>query len=126
MKLRIKGSSLRLRLTQGEIRALAEGRTVQEEVPFGPGSALLYRLRRDAGIPLITASYSNNVIEIRVPESDALRWCGSELVGLEQTQPVTGGALRIALEKDYACLAPREGEDESDNFPHPQTGTLKC
>jgi hypothetical protein len=126
MKLRIKGSTLRLRLTQGEVRAVAEGQPVEEKVPFGPGSALVYRLRRDAEVRDITAAYAGNIIEIRLPDAAAARWCDTELVGLEHAQAVPEGPLRIIIEKDYACLAPREGEDESDNFPHPQTGSLKC
>ena len=126
MKLRIKGSTLRLRLTQREIQSIAAGVPVEEKVPFAADSALLYRLRRDAEVSDITASYSNNLIEIRVPDAVALQWCESELVGLERTQPIPGGPLRITLEKDYACLAPRADEDESDNFPHPQTGSVKC
>lgn len=126
MKLRIKGSSLRLRLTQGEIRELAEGRAVEEQVPFAAQATLTYRLQRDPKIPEITASYAGNIIEIRVPERAAAQWCDTEQVALSRSQPVPGGELRIALEKDFACLAPRTDEDESDNFPHPQTGSLKC
>ena len=51
MKLRIKGPSLRLRLTQGEVRALAEAGRGRGEVPFGGGVNLIYRLSRDATPP---------------------------------------------------------------------------
>ena len=30
--------------------------------------------------------------------------------------------LRILVEKDFACLVEREGEDDSDAFPHPDGG----
>ncbi len=30
--------------------------------------------------------------------------------------------LTLLLEKDFACLVEREGEDESDMFPHPHAG----
>jgi hypothetical protein len=119
MKLRIKGPSLRLRLTQGEISALAEQGVVEERVPFAPDVTLVYRLRRDPNAREISASYQGSVLEIRVPEATAQHWCTSELVTLAHAQPVPEGALRITLEKDFACLAPREDEDESDNFPHP-------
>ena len=33
-----------------------------------------------------------------------------------------GDLLKILVEKDFACLAPREGEDETDMYPHPQEG----
>ena len=122
MKLRIKGASLRLRLTQAEVRALCEQGRVEETVPFAPGTELIYRLTRDAAIGQISASLRNNVLEIRVPERMANEWCTSQQVTLAHTQAVSQGTLRITLEKDFACLAPRTDEDESDNFPHPQAG----
>ena len=123
MKLRIKGPTLRLRLSQGEIRALLEQGLVEEHVPFAPGVDLVYRLRRDAAAAEITASFRNGILEIRVPEGKAREWCTTELVTLAHEQALPDGSLRITLEKDFACLAPREGEDESDNFPHPQAGS---
>jgi hypothetical protein len=120
VKLRIKGPTLRLRLSQGEIRALLEEGLVEERVPFAAGVNLVYRLRRDAAADEITASFRNGVVEIRVPERNAREWCTTELVTLAHEQALPDGSLRITLEKDFACLAPREGEDESDNFPHPQ------
>lgn len=123
MKLRIKGPTLRLRLSQGEIRALLEEGLVEERVPFAPGVNLVYCLRRDAAAAQITASFRNGILEIRVPEGNAREWCTTELVTLAHEQALPDGSLRITLEKDFACLAPREGEDESDNFPHPQTGS---
>ena len=125
MKLRIKGPTLRLRLTQGEIQALLDEGVVEERVPFAPGVNLVYRLRSDAGAGEITATFRDGVVEIRVPEHDARKWCTTELVTLAREQPLPDGALRITLEKDFACLAPREGEDESDNFPHPEVGSGK-
>jgi len=123
VKLRIKGPTLRLRLSQGEIRALLEEGLVEERVPFAAGVDLVYRLRRDAATDEITASFRDGILEIRVPEGNARDWCTTELVTLAHEQALPDGSLRITLEKDFACLAPREGEDESDNFPHPQAGS---
>jgi hypothetical protein len=125
MKLRIKGPSLRLRLTQGEMRALDEQGLVEEQVPFAAGAPLVYRLRRDAAAQAIGASYRGGILEILVPESAARRWCTTDLVTLSAEQPTAQGALRITLEKDFACLAPRTDEDESDNFPHPDQAVGK-
>jgi len=125
MKLRIKGPTLRLRLTQGEIRALEEQSVVEERVPFAAGVSLVYRLRRDASAREISATYDRGVLEIRVPEGAARQWCTTELVTLAHEQKLPEGVLRITLEKDYACLAPRADEDESDNFPHPEAAPGK-
>ena len=128
MKLRIKGDSLRLRLSQGEMRALAEQGEVEDRISFGAGAALRYRLRSAKEILDISATYSQNLIDILVPETLSQRWCDTDLVTLSASQKLAVGELRIVLEKDWACLAPREGEDESDNFPHPeaQRGAKTC
>lgn len=126
MKLRIKGPSLRLRLTQGEVRALSEAGSVQEQVPFGGGVTLTYRLSRDAAATRIGASFSGGVLEIRVPEAQVLTWCASDEVSLAASQEASPHTLAITVEKDFACLAPRTDEDESDNFPHPQSGAKVC
>lgn len=122
MKLRIKGDSLRLRLTQGEMRELAERGEVADRISFPGGAALGYRLRSTENAKDISASYDDNLIDILIPRALAERWCGTDLVTLSAHQPTAGGELRLVLEKDWACLAPREGEDESDHFPHPQAG----
>jgi uncharacterized protein DUF7009 len=119
VKLRIKGDSLRLRLAQGEMRELAERGEVEDRISFPGGAALRYRLRIDHNNKEISSSYASNLIEILVPEAQAQRWCDTDLVTLSSTQAHGAGGLRVVLEKDWACLAPREGEDESDNFPHP-------
>jgi hypothetical protein len=120
MKLRIKGPTLRLRLTRGEIGALAQQGVVEERVPFAANVQLIYRLRRDPAAREISASYLNGVVEIRIPEGTAREWCTSDLVTLAHEQPLPEGVLQITLEKDFACLTPRAAEDESDNFPHPE------
>jgi hypothetical protein len=120
MKLRIKGDSLRLRLTQSEVHALAEQGTVEDRVRFGAGAALTYRLKRDPGAASISARYADGAVEVRLPERAALGWCSSNEVTLQGAQPAAPDAeLRIVVEKDFACLTVREGEDESDNFPNP-------
>jgi len=126
MKLRIKGSSLRLRLTQGEVRSLEATGEVTEQVHFGGGARLTYRLRTDTEGGEISATYGNNVIDIRVPRDTALTWSRTDQVTLSHAEAVADGELRVVIEKDWNCLAPRSEEDESDNFPHPETGTGKA
>jgi hypothetical protein len=118
MKLRIKGDSLRLRLTKPEVDQLQAQAQVEDSIHFGLGT-LRYKLSRGRAAPDISAVYADNVIEIRVPDEQALSWCRSEQVTLAHSQALPEGALRIVVEKDFACLAPREDEDESEHFPHP-------
>jgi hypothetical protein len=123
MKLRIKGDSLRLRLTKGEVSQLDERGVVEDQIRFGGGTALVYRIKRDSAASALTASFAQGAVEVRVPEKSARNWATSNEVGLTGMQSLTAGdELRILVEKDFACLAPREGEDESDNFENPTVG----
>ena len=120
MKLRIKGDSLRLRLTRGEVQRLADSGSVEEHVHITAQGVLVYRLQRVSARASLGATFANGVIEIQVSEQAADRWCTSDLVTLDHTQSVGSARVRIVVEKDWACLAPREDEDESDNFRHPK------
>jgi hypothetical protein len=119
MKLRVKGNSLRIRVTQGELAQFAAAGRVAERVEFGGGAVLTYALVRDAGIAAMRSTFRNNTIEIQVPEAAARQWCRSEDVTLTATYSTPEGEMRLLVEKDFGCLAVREGEDESDNFPNP-------
>jgi hypothetical protein len=119
MKLRMKGDSLRLRLTRGEVQQLAEVGRVEEHVRISPHGVLVYRVQRAPGAATLGATFADGVIEIQVPEGVARDWCASDIVTLDAVQHHGAVDLRIVVEKDFACLAPRSDEDESDNFPHP-------
>jgi hypothetical protein len=120
MKLRMKGDSLRLRLTRAEVQQLSKEGRVEERVHISADSVLVYRLQRAPDAVSLGATFENGVIEIQVPEGAAREWCESELVTLDNAQHHGAVNLRIVVEKDFACLAPRSDEDESDNFRHPQ------
>jgi hypothetical protein len=57
---------------------------------------------------------------------DIQQWAESEQVSIRSDKLLDDGEeLRILIEKDFQCLAPRE-EDESDMFPHPDAGQADC
>ncbi len=61
---------------------------------------------------------------MRIPEAEIISWSDSDEVSIAASQILDGGdQLNILVEKDFACLAPREGEDETDMYPHPEAGT---
>ncbi|EDM74186.1 hypothetical protein PPSIR1_17550 [Plesiocystis pacifica SIR-1] len=119
MKLRIRADSLRLRLTQGEVRQLAERGRVDAACRFGP-RALEYALAVGA-IDQPCARFEGDRVEVLLPAAMAQAWATSEQVGIEHEQalPEAGASLRLLIEKDFQCLAPRAGEEDSDAFPHP-------
>lgn len=120
MKLRIRGNSLRLRLSQREVAELAEQGTVQDAISFAVGSRLVYALRASDDAPAPFAHLEGARIDVTLPASVARAWTSTDQVGIEAEQPLgDGGVLRILVEKDFACLKPRAGEDDADAYPHP-------
>jgi hypothetical protein len=126
MKLRIRGNSIRIRVSQGELRELVERGTVRETVEFGHGVALTYALESDAAARAPVARYARNVIAVVLPAATARQWADTDQVSIEAEQAISGDeALRILVEKDFACLQPRPHEDDSDMFPNPEA-TARC
>ncbi len=121
MKIRIQGNSIRLRLSQSEVKSFDEKGRVEDRIEFGPGptDTLVYVLEQGQ-IAQPTASFSNQQIKITIPAGLGLVWANSEKVGIEhETAFGKGQLLRILVEKDFKCLTERSGENESDHFPNP-------
>ncbi len=126
MKLRTRGNSIRLRLTQGEVSALVEKGRVEEHLAFGGGARLSYALVADEAATAIAARYAEGAITVTVPLGKARTWASSDDVGFEAEQATGGEVLRILVEKDWQCLKPRDGEEDKDAFPHPGSGGSTC
>jgi hypothetical protein len=120
MKLRIRGNSIRLRLTQGEVQTLAEKGRVEDAIAFAPGSRLVYALATSDSRDALAARLDGARVEVTLPSALAKDWAASTRVGIEGEQPIgEGEPLRILVEKDFACLHPRKGEDDRDAFANP-------
>ncbi len=127
VKLRIRDNSIRLRLTRGEVDAVSSDGLISASVPFAGGVTLEYALESSPACVKPVALFSNNALTVRVPETEVLEWASTEAVSIAAEQLLDeGGHLKILVEKDFACLAPREGEDETDMFPHPEEGQNNC
>ncbi len=116
MKMRILGNSLRLRLSIPEVDVLADQKMVSDKICFGEHD-LVYSVQF-TDTTRIMASYSGAQIKVLVPEKAGLQWATSEQVGMESGEEE--GSPSILIEKDFACLKPRAGEDESLLYPNPQ------
>jgi hypothetical protein len=126
MKLRIRGNSLRLRITRPELERLASTGKVSESVPFAAGAELRYELCVDAAATALSAVYRHNSIRVRIPVADFRQWQREDQVSLRASQATgAAGELTILVEKDFACLEPRAGEDDADAFAHP-AGPKSC
>lgn len=121
MKLRIRGDSLRLRLTRSEVTALAtQGRV--ESTMHALGGALRYAIETRAETELgarITHDGDTAVVTVTLDRAAVATWADSEQVGFEGTQALEDGAtLALLIEKDFACLVPRGDQDE-DAYANP-------
>jgi hypothetical protein len=125
MKLRIRGNSIRLRLTRTEVSQVARGEPVEEAVEFAPASRLTYRLVPGAST---RASLEGNAVTVEIPAAAARAWASGTDVAFKTTQDNGADGLYVLIEKDFACLKPREHqhEDESDLFPNPNEAHGHC
>lgn len=123
MKLRIRGDSLRFRLTQGEVSSLLSKKRVSESVHFPAlrESVLIYSLQPLERASEMSARFENGEIVVDLPMTLVQPWATTDQTGIEYAQPGREGRqLRIVVEKDFRCLQPRPEEDERDNFPNPE------
>lgn len=121
MKLRIRGNSVRLRLTQSEVARFGHTGAIKETVEFGAEASRQFSYTLETTCEnYVNASFENNGLRVFVPNAQAADWINSGEVGIEAAQNVGDGKfLRILIEKDFACFEARPFEDESDSFPHP-------
>lgn len=120
MKLRILDNSIRLRLTRGEVEQLRNDGVVRAITSFPGGREFRYEVESSPASVNPGAFLSDNKVTVRLSESAVGAWAASEQVSITgEQQHKNGDQLSILVEKDFACLAPREGEDESDMYPHP-------
>ncbi|MFB2119538.1 hypothetical protein [Parapedobacter sp. 2B3] len=116
MKIRIKGNSVRYRLTRSEVAALAGSDRLEEHTAFA-GKTFTYAIEA-AGGDRLTADFIDNRIVLNMPKAmiDALHH--TDKVGFEDKS----GTVSLLVEKDFACIDNTE-EDQSDNYPNP---SLSC
>lgn len=118
MKLRIKGDSLRVRLSRSEVDSLAQSGTLEDSTRF-VSSTLKYTLTSKEGISDLEADFNLGEITLYVPSAIATAWPGNDVISYKAEMPLPGGnKLALLLEKDFKCIDNTE-EDQSDNYENP-------
>jgi len=112
MKIRIKGNSIRYRLTRSEVEGLGADSPLSETVDFG-NTQLVYRVSCAEGEKLVM-SFDGHIINLDFPLSLLSEWQSTEKVGYSGQS----GRLNVLIEKDFTCLD-NVDEDQSDNYPNP-------
>ena len=121
MKLRIKGNSVRIRLSRPEVDRFCEEGYLEEKTEFGNNS-LVYALQSMDGIPALTADMAEGQITMYVPAEIRKDWANNQTVGFENNMDLgNDNHLFLLLEKDFKCIDAPPYEDQSDNFENPHT-----
>ena len=119
MKIRIKGNSIRYRLTKTDIKNFGKNGFIEEKTEFLNDPSFIYRLEKKGDITNIEASFSNNRINVFVPEKIAKEWTTTDIIGFDNKMNIGNGKeLFLLIEKDFACIN-HTPEDQSDNYLNP-------
>lgn len=105
MKLRIKGDSIRLRLSPEEIDRLRKSGQIEETVHFGPESEFVYMLQLTENIVDLAAYFDGKSLTVQMPVAWIDLWAETDRIGFESTQPVNDSKnLAVLVEKDFHYL----------------------
>lgn len=105
---------------------LSDDGVVEAATCFPGENKLLYILQLVGTGDTTTATFENSVLRVAIPRAIGSAWAQSDEISLQAEVSIPEGKLSVLVEKDFACLTPREGEDESDLYPHPQQGQTTC
>lgn len=117
MKIRIKGNSVRLRLSKSEVDEFGSKGYYEEQTQFG-AATLTYALKTTDAAEM-SADMKENTITMYLPKAQADEWTGTQKVGFDANMKLPdGNELYLLLEKDFQCLD-NSIEDQSDNYENP-------
>ena len=123
MKIRIYDDSVRLRLDRSEVEAVGQGEKVVCRMHFPGGAEFCYQLTSGA-VDAVTASFDGGCISVTLPPSVAEHWANDDSeVSIRGAAAIADGSLTLLVEKDFECLEPRAGEDQSNRFVNPKAVT---
>ena len=112
MKIRIKHNSVRYRLTQSDVAALAKEKKLSDSVDFGL-QQFIYELQVVDDYAL-SSTFSNNTITIYIPQKMVTELVETDKTGFEDERHLP----HLLVEKDFVCLDD-VAEDQADNYPNP-------
>lgn len=119
MKIRIKGNSVRFRLTKSEVETLALNEEIFETTNFGK-TKFSYGVVLNTSIDDLQIKYHENFMILEVPYKKGKSWHTNAIIGFNHVQKTASAdEIMLLLEKDFTCLD-NTLEDQSDNYPNPK------
>lgn len=119
MKIRIKGNSIRLRLTKSDVQTLKEHGLVEDKTVVNAEEIFSYSLTIDKERETISAKYHNNKIIVFLSKEEARILTETDEITVQGSQE---NGLFLLVEKDLQCLD-TTSEDQSDMYENFKT---KC
>lgn len=118
MKIRIKGNSIRYRLSKSEVTKLAETGYLEEQTLF-PQNRFVYALQMVDNQQELAADFTGNKICLYIPAAFVKDWSDNNTIGIDSRIALTEtDRLYLLVEKDFICLD-ETTEDQSDNYENP-------
>jgi len=120
VKIRIKGNSIRLRLSKTDIQSLKDTGTVTEQTILAGEEVFVYELMVAESAVAVGASFKEGKLVVWLPLAKAAILTDSSEMGLYSIQEngeING--LNIVIEKDLQCLE-NTHEDQSDMYDNPK------
>ncbi|OJW85225.1 MAG: hypothetical protein BGO69_06295 [Bacteroidetes bacterium 46-16] len=119
MKIRIKGDSLRMRLSRSEVDKFGKDGYIEEITHFGKNT-FRYALESRKELDQLAAAFADNRITLLVPDAIREEWVHTDVVGYNNNMDIgEGKKLYLLLEKDFKCIDAEVLEDQSDNYENP-------
>lgn len=119
MKIRIKGNSIRYRLTKSEVETFCKTGFFEESTDFD-NVTFKYALKAKVGITMLDAKFEANTITLFLEKSKSDDWFKTDEIGFKHSiLSKNGTELSLLLEKDFVCMD-ETTEDQSDNYPNPK------
>lgn len=119
MKLRLKGDTVRLRLTKSDIKNLKNHGLVNECTHIG-NTIFNYSLKKKKMTENLSASFEDNNLIIFISEKSVEELVQTNKVGVNELQQCESSAdLYLLVEKDFKCLEDETPESQEDMYEHP-------
>jgi hypothetical protein len=126
MKLRIKGNSLRLRVSRSELAHFQAGGRIEETIRFAeaPEAKLTYALESAVQSSPVRVRYGFHDVTVFLSKDQVRIWESETEVGVYSNLDIgSAGSLDVIVEKDFACLD-RGDEENRDTFANPHAGGI--
>jgi hypothetical protein len=116
MKIRILNDAVRLRLDRDEVDRIGLGQRVEASTHFVDAKVLSYCLSVE-DVPSVQSTFLDSRLAVILPTRIARQWANDEAAVSISGQH---GPTSVLVEKDFECLDPRAGEDQSNRFRNPK------